>query len=96
MGFKPIFEEERMFFKEQTGIELPTDCWRNGSKIYLDFTQEKPLYRFKVDNKKINITKDNSNGYKKGKKIIELPKQIPLNELISTYTPTFEEKFKKV
>ena len=43
MGFKPIFEEERQFFLKQTGIEIPTDCWRNSSKIYLDFTQDKPL-----------------------------------------------------
>ena len=63
MGFKPIFEEERQFFKEKTEIELPTECWRNGSKIYLDFTQPKPLIEFKVENGKINITKDRRNGY---------------------------------
>jgi hypothetical protein len=48
MGFKPMFEEERLFFKEKTNIDLPTECWRNGSKIYLDFTQPKPLIEFKV------------------------------------------------
>lgn len=69
MGFKPIFEEERQFFLKQTGIELPTDCWRNTSKIYLDFTQDKPIIQFKVADNKINITKDNKNGYKTGNKI---------------------------
>ncbi len=93
MGFKPIFEEEIIFFKEQTGINLPSGCWRNGSKIYLDFTQEKPLYQFKVEDKRIRITKDNSKGYKQGKKIIELPKQIKLDELIDIHAPTLEEKF---
>lgn len=57
---KPIFEEERQFFLEKTGIELPTDCWRDGSKIYLDPYCEKPLYRFKVENKNIFIVKDNN------------------------------------
>ena len=27
MGLKPIFEQERCFFKEKSGIELPTDCF---------------------------------------------------------------------
>lgn len=84
MGFKPIFEEERLFFKEQTGIDLPTDCWRNGSKIYLDFTQDKPLLQFKVVNKKIKITKDNSEKInqpqKKISELIEIKKD-ELNEL---------------
>lgn len=82
MGFKPIFEEERQFFKEKTGIELPTECWRNGSKIYLDFTQPKPLIEFKVENGKINITKDHRNGYIEKKKSVCLPPQKKLNELI--------------
>mgnify|MGYP001168582406 CR=1 FL=1 len=62
MGFKPIFEEERLFFKEKTGIDLPTDCWRSGSKIYLDFTQNKALIEFKVVEKEIKITKNRTNG----------------------------------
>ena len=64
MGFKPIFEEERLFFKEKTGIEVPTECWRNGSKIYLDFTQTKALIEFKVIEGQIAITKDRRSGYK--------------------------------
>lgn len=67
---KPIFEEERIFFKKHTGFELPTDCWRDGSNIYLDPYCNQPLYRFKVENSRIYITKDNSsvfNDYKQVK-----------------------------
>lgn len=64
MGLKPIFREERLFFKKQTGIELPTDCWRNGSKIYLDIYCDKPLYTFKVENSKIVIKKNNTDFFK--------------------------------
>lgn len=82
MGFKPIFEEERQFFKEKTGIELPTECWRNGSKIYLDFTQPKSLIEFKVENGKINIAKDRRNGYIERGKQMTLPPQKTISELI--------------
>ena len=68
MGFKPIFEEERLFFKQKTNINLPTECWRKGSKIYLDFTQEKSLIEFKVENKEIKITKNRINGYQEKQK----------------------------
>lgn len=60
---KPIFEEERQFLNELLHIELPTECWRNSSKIYLDLTCKKPLYTFKVDNGIATITKDNSDLY---------------------------------
>ena len=84
MGFKPIFEEERLFFKEQTGIDLPTDCWRNGSKIFLDFTQDKPYLQFNVINKTIKITKDNrekiTQTQKKISELIDIKKD-ELNEL---------------
>lgn len=75
---KPIFEEERQFFKEQTGIELPTECWRKSSKIYLDPTCNKPLYTFKVENHVIKITKDNT-------KLFKDYKQKKINELIKLY-----------
>ena len=64
MGLKPIFEQERCFFKEKSGIELPTDCWRNGTKIYLDIYCDKPLYTFKVIDKKIKIIKNNEKLFK--------------------------------
>lgn len=60
MGMKPIFEQERLFFLEKTGIDLPTDCWRDGSKIYLDIYHDEPIYRFKVVDGNITIVKDNS------------------------------------
>lgn len=80
---KPIFEQERQFIKKKTGIELPTDCWRDGSKIYLDCTCKKPLYTFKVINKTITITKDNTNLFKD-----YIQKKIP--ELIELYTPRID------
>ena len=69
MGFKPIFEEERTYLRDKTGIDLPTDCWRNSSKIYLDFTQPAPYVQFKVENGAINIVKNNANGYKHNNKM---------------------------
>lgn len=84
MGFKPIFEEERQFFKDKTGIDLPTDCWRNGSKIYLDFNQPKPYLQFKVEDKKIKITKDNTKISYNQKKLYEL-----ISEYQNTVTDLF-------
>ena len=75
---KPIFEQERQFFFNKTGIELPTDCWRNGTKIYLDCTCTEPLYTFKIQNKNINIFKDFS------KQFIDY-KQKKIKELINIY-----------
>lgn len=59
MGFKPIFEEERRFFEKHTNILLPENCWRNGSKIYLDYTQRDPYLTFRVIDGNIVISKDN-------------------------------------
>lgn len=85
MGFKPIFEQERQFFKEQTGVELPTDCWRSGLKIYLDYTQPKAWLELKVIDGKLTISKDRRNGYKlrsKSSKVLYLPEQKKLVELV--------------
>jgi 3'-phosphoadenosine 5'-phosphosulfate sulfotransferase (PAPS reductase)/FAD synthetase len=75
MGLKPIFEQEREFFKEKSGVKLPTDCWRSGSKIYLDIYCDKPLYTFKIENKMIKITKNNS-------KLFENYEQVKLQETL--------------
>lgn len=75
MGFKPIFEEERKLLNEKMGINLPTDCWRSGKKIYLDIKCDIPLYTFNVDYENINIAKDNSNKLKEYT-------QTKINELI--------------
>lgn len=72
---KPIFEEERQFFLKKTGIELPTDCWRDGANIYLDPYCDKPLYKFKVEDKKINIKKDNQS-------LFESYQQVKLKEVV--------------
>lgn len=55
---KPIFVEEKRFFERRTGVTLPDNCWRDGSKIYLNCDSEKPLITFKVENKKVIITKN--------------------------------------
>lgn len=56
---KPIFEEERDFLKEY-GIEIPEYCWRDGSKIYINCTDEIPIIEFKADllNDRIHIKKN--------------------------------------
>lgn len=83
MGFKPIFEEERQFFKKKTGIELPTNCWRNGSKIYLDFTQKEPYLTFKVENGHVVIKKDNRTMASGQKQMVQLIKEnLPRIELM--------------
>ena len=46
---KPIFEEERKFLEWKTGIQIPENCWRNGTKIYLNHFDKKPFLTFKVD-----------------------------------------------
>ena len=54
---KTIFEEERQFLKLFTGVEIPKNCWRNGLKIYLDPTCEKPIYTIKLEDKKKELFK---------------------------------------
>lgn len=52
---KPIFEEERLLLKLFTGIDIPTDCWRHGTKIYLDSTCDKPIYNIKLEESKSKV-----------------------------------------
>ena len=56
---KPIFEQEKLFLEGKLGIKLQDNCWRHGSKIYLNHFDEKPFLTFKVDllNNKIHIKK---------------------------------------
>jgi 3'-phosphoadenosine 5'-phosphosulfate sulfotransferase (PAPS reductase)/FAD synthetase len=77
---KPIFNEEKLFFEKRTGITLPNNCWRDGSKIYLNSDSEKSLIQFKVEKKEILITKNIikdiyenliSVEYKKGNKLMQ-------------------------
>jgi 3'-phosphoadenosine 5'-phosphosulfate sulfotransferase (PAPS reductase)/FAD synthetase len=85
---KPIFEPERQFFYRKTNILLPKDCWRDGTKIYLDCTCKKPLYKFKVENKKIKITKNNT-------ELFENYKQKTIETLISVYSPRIDAMITK-
>lgn len=58
---KPIFNEEKEFLEKYLKLKLPDNCWRDGSKIYLNHFDSKPIITFKVDilNNKINIKKRN-------------------------------------
>lgn len=57
---KPIFKEEQEFLQEY-GINIPNNCWRDGSKIYLNSSDLFPIIKFKVDEitNKIKITQNN-------------------------------------
>ena len=46
---KPIFAEEKSFLEWKLGINLPDNCWRSGSKIFLNHFDDKPFLTFKVD-----------------------------------------------
>lgn len=56
---KPIFSEEKEFLEWKLGINLQENCWRDGSKLYLNHFDNKPFLTFKVDllNYDINIKK---------------------------------------
>lgn len=75
---KPIFEQERQFFYKKTKILLPENCWRNGTKIYLDCTSGLPVYTFKIQNKNIEIVKNYTDKFLNYK-------QQSINELITKY-----------
>ena len=57
---KPIFNKELQFLQEY-GIEIPMNCWRDGSKIYLNSSDLFPIIKFKVDEmtNKIKIIQNN-------------------------------------
>jgi 3'-phosphoadenosine 5'-phosphosulfate sulfotransferase (PAPS reductase)/FAD synthetase len=86
---KPIFEEERQFIYKKTDILLPKDCWRNGSKIYLDCLADKPVYTIKIVNKEIKI-KDTKNNNGNQKTVKEL--QILYEEVLSRLEQTSVKK----
>ena len=46
---KPIFAEEKSFLEWKLRINLPDNCWRSGSKIFLNHFDDKPFLTFKVD-----------------------------------------------
>ena len=55
---KPIFEDEKIFLEENLGVKLPNNCWRDGKKIYLNSDKESFVIQFRVEHKKIIITKN--------------------------------------
>lgn len=59
---KPIFDEELEFLKNK-GIEIPSGCWKDGSKIYLTPYDSDPLIIISVINKDIVIKKDNKDKF---------------------------------
>lgn len=46
---KPVFEKEKKFLEFKLRVDLPKNCWRKGSKLYLNHFDEKPFLTFKVD-----------------------------------------------
>lgn len=55
---KPIFKLEKEFLEKHLKIELPNNCWRSGSKIYLNLDEKKPILEFKVELGKLYIKKN--------------------------------------
>lgn len=76
---KPIFESERLFLNKKLNINLPTDCWRDSSKIYLNINCKKPIYTFKVNNGEIKITKDKTQEFINYQQI-KLPELIEIHK----------------
>ena len=85
---KPIFEEERLFLNDLLHINLPTDCWRASSKIFLDCTCKKPIYQFKVDNGIAELTKNNE-------KLFENYKQKKIKDLLDEYDELINSQINK-
>lgn len=56
---KPIFEKEKQFLEERLNLELPSDCWRDGNSIYLNIDKNTLILKFKVEHKRLIITKNN-------------------------------------
>lgn len=64
---KLIFQEERDFIRNKLAVTIPENCWRDGSKIYLNIDTRPAIIEFKVENgimklKKNNIREIHKNG----------------------------------
>ena len=79
---KPIFEEERLFLNERLGIDLPTDCWRDSKKIYLDCTCDKPIYEFKLLDEKDTYIKKIKSYDKETKKFYDDTQEIQQRKMV--------------
>jgi len=52
---KPIFNEEKIFLEKRLGVKIPNNCWRDGSKIYLNIDTKPAIITFKVENNKMHL-----------------------------------------
>lgn len=52
---KPIFEQERMFFENKSGLKIPQGCWMDGQKVYLNCDDPFPIITYTVDTLKDEI-----------------------------------------
>lgn len=50
---------EKEFFEKQLNIKLPSQCWRDGSSIYLNTAKDTLLLKYKVINGEFIITYNN-------------------------------------
>lgn len=55
---KPIFKLEKNFLERHLGIELPQNCWRDGSKIYLNIDTRPAIIEFKAELGQIKLKKN--------------------------------------
>lgn len=72
---KPIFEKERLFLQKY-GIDIPQECWREGSKIYLNADYETLIIQFKVEHQNIIVKKNKLN------EVIKIHKKKSFNDEI--------------
>lgn len=82
---KPIFKEEKLFLENRLGIELPNDCWRDGSKILLNGDKDTLIIQFKVENQQLIVKKN------KIKEVLEKYKNKTLQEEIEENDDRLDE-----
>ena len=86
---KPIFEKEKQFLEERLNLNIPIDCWRDGNSIYLNTNKDTLILKFKVEHKKLIITKNNL------EQVLKEYKNKTFSEEIEEYEPkiqTLEEE----
>ena len=83
---KPIFEVERLFLERELNIEIPTECWKTHTKIYLDYTCKQPIYIIEIVDGTLRLKKDNRNH----KELVGV-RQKKNNELIKIESVKLEE-----
>lgn len=56
---KPIFDTEKKFLESKLNIQLPDNCWRDGSKIFLNSDKQDLVLQFKAEQEEISVVKYN-------------------------------------